>query len=948
MPLLNAPKTPHVSENWLFQFTADNNTCLEFHPESSAGANDGGYIDCGNALANISPIISFTVEFWLKADDVTSVDFPIISKTGNTEDNDDNDSFIVKLSNNDIFIQYEYATNSNITRTTSAFSISANTWTHIAIVRSADTDDIRVYKDGALAETISDSSTDNDPSGADSSDQRLFIGANFGKTKFFDGELAHLRVWNIARNATQIARYYQRSVDSNASGLVGYWKLDEGNGTTVLDSSSNSNNGTIISNHSDGVTNLPTWQHNGFDQFIHSFGLAFDHTSISSETFYGSVLNRNITIRSSMDILNGTASTSNISLTVANFIFEGVDFYKHLFNYGEKNYFNKEVRVFAEFNNQTSLSNCQRIFTGRLVSVKLNDKAQATMQINTHRPWTGISFPQDQDEVSKIYVPTVYGNFTPNESTVGSPANCGFDLFPVPVIDTNESNIVTLMPRSYSAGSNAHINYHLDNLKFLPASKSSDNSETDATVSRGGNNVLITPVSHTYIGRVPATENDPDTSNQLFTDAFKAFDQDSSTGATCTFANTSSRATLGFSGAISPFYATILKKLIVTFNYSIQNGSIDLTAESDAFNSPIQSTNISTGDAFSPVTLIANVDTDIGAIFSSANFGLTFQPSSGQSSAGTISVTSVLAQIRITIFGQSGDNTDGDRADAKTLGQTKYFYSGGAGLTALWDSSAILHGHDIHRDLLMRFAGVSSTEPSGYSGLNSDRFQEEWKARFWQLEPTSLKDNLDKLAYEFSFNYKIDASGALKYVNVLQTGEYNTFKNASNQSNSNETTTNILNLTKNDITNITIGTTSLNDVVSKMKINTKLSPSEKKYLASKTITNTTSIAKYNHGDKEGFKEVNLDYNVGTPATNANPNNNFYAYQNNLIGEIRGIISCEVVNCALGYQLETGDVVTFSDMPVDFFGETFSSSNYFMIVELKRSLGKVSITAREVA
>jgi len=129
----------------------------------------------------------------------------------------------------------------------------------------------------------------------------------------------------------------------------------------------------------------------------------------------------------------------------------------------------------------------------------------------------------------------------------------------------------------------------------------------------------------------------------------------------------------------------------------------------------------------------------------------------------------------------------------------------------------------------MRFAGVSSTEPSGYSGLNSDRFQEEWKARFWQLEPTSLKDNLDKLAYEFSFNYKIDASGTLKYINVLQTGEYNTFKNASNQSNSNETTTNILNLTKNDITNITIGTTSLNDVVSKMKINTKLKKVSSRY-----------------------------------------------------------------------------------------------------------------------
>ena len=105
MALSNAPTSPNVNENWLFQFTADNQTCLEFHPESGSGDNNGSYIDIGNALADISPIVNFTIEFWLKSDDVTSVDFPIISKTGNTEDNDDNDSFIVKLSNNDIFIQ---------------------------------------------------------------------------------------------------------------------------------------------------------------------------------------------------------------------------------------------------------------------------------------------------------------------------------------------------------------------------------------------------------------------------------------------------------------------------------------------------------------------------------------------------------------------------------------------------------------------------------------------------------------------------------------------------------------------------------------------------------------------------------------------------------------------------------------------------------------------------
>ena len=89
--------------------------------------------------------------------------------------------------------------------------------------------------------------------------------------------------------------------------------------------------------------------------------MSFKHTNVSSETFYGTVLNKNITIRESMDIVKGTASTGNISITATNFTFEGVDFYKHLFNYAEKNYHNKEVRVFAQFNGANSLSSCQRI-----------------------------------------------------------------------------------------------------------------------------------------------------------------------------------------------------------------------------------------------------------------------------------------------------------------------------------------------------------------------------------------------------------------------------------------------------------------------------------------------------------------------------------------------------------------------------------------------------------
>ena len=90
-------------------------------------------------------------------------------------------------------------------------------------------------------------------------------------------------------------------------------------------------------------------------------------------------------------------------------------------------------------------------------------------------------------------------------------------------------------------------------------------------------------------------------------------------------------------------------------------------------------------------------------------------------------------------------------------------------------------------------------------------------------------------------------------------------------------------------------------------------------------------------------------NIGTiPSTpNADCNDDFYSYYNNIIGDFKIIVECDVVNMAKGAQLETGDVITFTDMPVDPFAGDFNTNSYFMIVETKRSVGKISITAREV-
>ena len=70
---------------------------------------------------------------------------------------------------------------------------------------------------------------------------------------------------------------------------------------------------------------------------------------------------------------------------------------------------------------------------------------------------------------------------------------------------------------------------------------------------------------------------------------------------------------------------------------------------------------------------------------------------------------------------------------------------------------------------------------------------------------------------------------------------------------------------------------------------------------------------------------------------------------NIFGDIKTIVSCDIVNHTKGYSLETGDVITFRDlyMPTKLFGRSWTNV-YFMITDLTRSKGVVSIKCRQVS
>ena len=65
------------------------------------------------------------------------------------------------------------------------------------------------------------------------------------KYTWFPGRMDEIRIWNIVRTASQIQSAMWRPVLSTESGLVAYYRFDEGGGITAYDASPNHNNGTL-------------------------------------------------------------------------------------------------------------------------------------------------------------------------------------------------------------------------------------------------------------------------------------------------------------------------------------------------------------------------------------------------------------------------------------------------------------------------------------------------------------------------------------------------------------------------------------------------------------------------------------------------------------------------------------------------------------------------------
>jgi hypothetical protein len=193
------------------------------------------YVDCGNNEAlNITDAI--TIEAWVK-DIEQTIWGQIVGRRHSTKWQED---YAITVRNDGANQMYLFI----ITDSDGGewgigdYSVPVDSeWHHVA--GTFDGSYLKLYINGELKKT---KDTGSERSIA-TSGYDLIMGDYFGQA--LNATISEVRIWGIARTESQIKDNMSGELTGDEEGLIGYWKLNEGSGTTIHDSTANSNHGTL-------------------------------------------------------------------------------------------------------------------------------------------------------------------------------------------------------------------------------------------------------------------------------------------------------------------------------------------------------------------------------------------------------------------------------------------------------------------------------------------------------------------------------------------------------------------------------------------------------------------------------------------------------------------------------------------------------------------------------
>lgn len=729
--------------------------------------------------------------------------------------------------------------------------------------------------------------------------------------------------------------------------------------------------------------------------------LSFSDATYDSQTYIGSILNRP-TISEKISLTNSTASTSGISITIADFIYNGDPVSKELFG-GTNEYINRACIIYSQINDSTTT----QIASFRVTSINFSGD-KLNIKMDSYRPWDNIILPNVKTTDRKKLVPIAYGNFTRNTaSSQVSPIYVSnltsYDYRPV------EYNILSdgfaLYPTSKSGSDSQLAVYNNQFDVFVPTTNSQS-----ATVSTDNANHAKIESSAQHIFRVsPNSTTDINTDGAVtVSNLSNVHDSDiSSFGQFTVNFNTSQAITQSyFLNIDTPEEDQRFEKLqdssgddILVNDASGFNSSatsFDIDDASDLFDGSVIKlkeeimivTNISsntltvTRGAFN-TTAIDHLDGE--EIFTTVNYNiLNIKYALDVSSAGggsffkivvgnenanfeSSNLTSTVSATTEKIAFPSGTKKivlalifvgDGSTPIAgsfkvydvsvtasrsfKEPPETLYVASDGDthAIRGL-SGNSITSINNIHLALLNRFSGLDvATNPD----TNIDGFQDldtdrsDWNARLYFTKETPLENILEKLQFEGCFIFRYKQGDETKPQYIHIKDSYS----------SGDITT----LTKNDISDVSISHTQVSNIITDFTVNYQKHPATDDYRSQETFAVSADRTKYNISSLEGKKTFNLDYltDQDDVQEQTDPNDSFINYYHNILGTPKLIMSFTIVS--LEYlTLEVGSVINFDNTnmyPEAPFGISNGWSDLkFMITKTGKNIDKTTITARQI-
>jgi hypothetical protein len=209
------------------------------------GANDSVSLP-GSVSTAISQGSEITIEYWFKGNNLQSA---VRFQNGS--------NYIVAgwgSSNPQFIVSTDDGTNGVSNGTESV--IEDNTWHHIACVWKKNVR-FATYLDGVLQNSrVAANVNLPDLSGVVGQ-----LGSFLGTSEFMTGNLDDVRIWNVARTAAQISANKNCELQGNESGLVAYYKFNQGLDaadntaiTSLTDATANAYNGTLVNFARTGTT----------------------------------------------------------------------------------------------------------------------------------------------------------------------------------------------------------------------------------------------------------------------------------------------------------------------------------------------------------------------------------------------------------------------------------------------------------------------------------------------------------------------------------------------------------------------------------------------------------------------------------------------------------------------------------------------------------------------